>query len=154
MGRQIIRENPIFAKPHEQKTFELSKKIWGSEANANGVDDEGKSSQRKQRKKPEITEKKEKVIANRELKVDPDDFWIKYPCLNESLKMVSSSSGSDRVICSMKQFLPMIGSSQAMELEKKWEKLQVEEMKLFLHKSELIQEQAKLVVDLIKSSLK
>ena len=73
MGRQIIRENPIFAKPHEQKTFELSKKIWGSEANANGVDDEGKSSQRKQRKKPEITEKKEKVIANRELKVDPDD---------------------------------------------------------------------------------
>ena len=68
--------------------------------------------------------------------------------------MVSSSSGSDRVICSMKQFLPMIGSSQAMELEKKWEKLQVEEMKLFLHKSELIQEQAKLVVDLIKSSLK
>ncbi|KAL5569962.1 hypothetical protein UlMin_026537 [Ulmus minor] len=65
---------------------------------------------RKQRKKPEITEKKEKVIANRELKL---------------LKMVSSSSRSDRVICSMKQFLPMIGSSQAMELEKKWEKLQV-----------------------------
>ncbi|KAL5573217.1 hypothetical protein UlMin_022814 [Ulmus minor] len=147
-------EDPVFAKPHEQKTFELSKKIWGTEANANGVDDEGKSSKRKQRKKPEIAEKKEKVIANGELEADPDDFWIKYPCLNESLKLVSSSAGSDRVTCSMKQLLPMIGSSKANELEKKWEELQVEEMELFLRKNELIQEQGKLVVDSIKSSLK
>ncbi|KAL5573216.1 hypothetical protein UlMin_022813 [Ulmus minor] len=147
-------EDLVFAKPHEKKSLELSKKICGTEGNANGVDDEWKSSKRKQRKKPEIAKKKEKGIANGELEANPDELWTKYPCLNESLKLVSSSLGSNRVTCSMKQLLPMIGSSKAKELEKKWEKLQVEEMELFFRKSELIQGQGNLIVDSIKSSLK
>ncbi|PRQ52882.1 putative transcription factor GeBP family [Rosa chinensis] len=171
-------EGPVFSKAHELKSFDLSKKIWGAEAN--GGDDSAKNSRKKPRKSAKANnnnnnnsstvlalpvsdaaaersvEKKVKVeemnVANGGVKAaESDDFWSKYPSLSDSLQLANCSSrweGLERV---MIQKMPSIGSSKAKELDDRWRKLQVLEMELTVKKLDLMHEQAKLLLDGIKS---
>ncbi|KAM5580742.1 STOREKEEPER protein [Rosa sericea] len=169
-------EDPVFSKAHESKSFDLSKKIWGAEAN--GGDDSAKNSKKKPRKSAKANnnnnnsstvlalpvsdaaaersvEKKVKVeemnVANGGVKAEPDDFWSKHPSLSDSLRLGNCSSrweGLERV---MSQKMPSIGSSKAKELDDRWRKLQVLEMELSVKKLDLMHEQAKLLLDGIKS---
>ncbi|KAH0984162.1 hypothetical protein GBA52_011339 [Prunus armeniaca] len=162
-------EDPVFSKPHEVKSFDLSKKVWGVEAN--GVDDNAKDSKRKPRKSnkvdkatvlalpvsdiapvSDVAEKKEELnVANGGIKADPVDFWSKYPCLSGSLGLDNSTPRSDLTTL-MIQKMPLIGKSKAKELEGKWRALQLIEMELSVKKLALMQEQAKFVLDSMKSS--
>ncbi|ONI18545.1 hypothetical protein PRUPE_3G222100 [Prunus persica] len=156
-------EDPVFSKPHEVKSFDLSKKVWSVEAN--GVDDNAKDSKRKPRKSSkvdkatvlalpvsDVAEKKEELnVANGGIKADPVDFWSKYPCLSGSLGLDNSTPRSDLTTL-MVQKMPLIGKSKAKELEGKWRALQLIEMELSVKKLALMQEQAKFVLDSMKSS--
>lgn len=163
--------DPVFAKPHEYKSFQLSKKIWGRSVNNDGVNDHSKNSKKKPSQngkginnsstvlalpKPDVAQKKELVssINNGEVKVEQGDFLSKYPCLKESLKLINSSLGSERLMSGVKEVIPLIGSSKAKELENRWEELQREEIELYVQKSELFHEQGKLILDSLKTCSK
>ncbi|KAM1512364.1 hypothetical protein PS1_024406 [Malus domestica] len=159
-------EDSVFSKPHELKCLDLWKKIWGSEGN--GIDSNAKGGKRKPPRKnnkvnndmvlalpvSEVTVKKEvqKNVGNGGVKADPDDFWSKYPCLNGSLRTGNCAQSSDLTRLVIEKMPSLIGSSKAKELEERWRALQLIEMDLSVKKLDLMQEQTKLVLDLMKSS--
>uniref|UniRef100_A0A803QK02 Glabrous enhancer-binding protein-like DBD domain-containing protein n=1 Tax=Cannabis sativa TaxID=3483 RepID=A0A803QK02_CANSA len=132
-----VEKGEILSKPHDRKSFELSKKIWGS-INGHGSDDSGKSTKNKS---------KQIVSNDSEVKTNPneaDDFSSKYPCLTDSLKLVSSISEN-----LLNQALPLMASSKLKELENKWRKLHMEGMELQNKRNELTYEQSKLILKLL-----
>ncbi|XP_050381982.1 STOREKEEPER protein-like [Argentina anserina] len=172
-------EEAVFAKAHELKSFELSKRIWGVEAD--GADDGGKSGKKKPRKSVKAgnnnnnsstvlalpvvdsgeksarnnVEKKAGVsVANGGVKAEPEEFWSKYPYLSDSLRVGSCPSkweGMERVVS---QGVPSIGSSKAKGLDERWRKLQVLEMELAVNKLDLMHQQAKLALEAMKMKRK
>lgn len=162
-------EDPVFSKAHELKSFDLSKKIWGLEAD--GGDDNAKNSKKKQPRKSskannsstvlalpvsdvadKNVDKKEGLnVANGGVKAEPDEFWSKYPCLSASLRFGNCSPRSEDLERLMIQRMPSIGSSKAKELDDRWRKLQVLEMELSVKKLDVMHEQAKLVLNVMKS---
>ncbi|PON48532.1 DNA-binding storekeeper protein-related transcriptional regulator [Parasponia andersonii] len=131
-----------FSKPHESKTFQLSKDIWGAiEANnaADGNDDAAKSAKKGSKQGG-------KTQSNGLVKADPDEFWASYPCFRDSLRFVNNSLASED---ELKKRLPLIGSSKVKELENRWKKLKMEELELHARKEALVFEQSKLFLNSI-----
>ncbi|XP_059661950.1 STOREKEEPER protein-like [Cornus florida] len=155
-------EDPVFNKPHEHKSFELSKKIWGAGA-SNRVDDNAKSSQIKARKSEKVNNsvaspKKEELALQVALKPETgasqEDFWSMFPRLRESLQSEKGSylSLSESGTNFVKERMSLIGSKKAKKLEEKWSNLRADEVELYLKQVELIAEQTKLVLAAMKSS--
>ncbi|GMP66962.1 hypothetical protein CsSME_00027105 [Camellia sinensis var. sinensis] len=162
-------EDPTFSKPHELKTFELSKKIWGNGGASNAVDDNApKNEAKKSRKRIKVNNsapspkevRKELVLpeASRVEAKDPvpdqKEFWVTFPCLKESLELKEYSTFSMPELGKnlLKDGMSTIGSAKAMELEEKWKIFRQEEVALYLKRTELIQEQTKLILDAMKSA--
>ncbi|KAM7492320.1 hypothetical protein LguiA_035241 [Lonicera macranthoides] len=164
-------EDPVFSRPHEYKTFEISKKIWGNgaaitnEGNGGDVDNgtSNNSTTRKNRKIETIEAKpKEEPKAivtvvepvKDEPMADEKDFFSTYPRLYQGFNMENSVylPLSDDGRRFLKENINLIGSSKAKELDIKWRNLQVEEFELYSKRMELITEQSKLLVDAVKSS--
>lgn len=166
-------EDPVFSRPHEYKTFELSKKIWGNgSAITNGGDvDNGTSNNSTARKSRKIEtieanpkeEPKAMVAIEEPVKDEPvkdepiadeKDFFSTYPKLYQMFNMENSVylPLSDDGRRFLKENMSLIGSSKAKELDIKWRNLQVEELELYSKRMELITEQSKLLVDAVKSS--
>ncbi|KAA8524560.1 hypothetical protein F0562_010983 [Nyssa sinensis] len=133
-------EDPVFSKPHEHKSFELSKKIWGGGA-SNGVDDNAKHTNKKARKSSKVNnsmaslKEVEQELALREAskgepKASQEEFCSMYPRLIESLQSEKGSylslpeSGNNFV----KDGVSLIGSAKAKELEEKWNNLRMDEI--------------------------
>ncbi|XP_062106179.1 STOREKEEPER protein-like [Humulus lupulus] len=139
-GKVEKGEESVLSKPHDRKSFELSKKIWGSTVtNGDGSEDSAKSA--KNKSKPIVKSSDGEVKTN---PTDPDEFWSNYPCLTDSLKLVNSIPEN-----LMKQTLPLIASSKLKELENKWKKLHMEGIELQNQRNELTFEQSKLILKLL-----
>ncbi|XP_057460626.1 STOREKEEPER protein-like [Actinidia eriantha] len=177
-GKGEKGEDPVFSKPHEYKSFELSKKIWGEGAN-NAVDGSAKSprsANKKARKSVKVgntvllPKKDGKEVALdeglkgevndmmvdevKDMKVDEEVFWSMYPRLKESMELEGSAYLTMSVPGKsfLKERMSMIGSAKAKELEEKWRNLREEEVSLYLKRVDLIKEQAKAVLDSMKTS--
>ncbi|PON34664.1 Mediator-associated protein [Parasponia andersonii] len=146
-------------KPHEEKVFELSKKIWGSEGTS---------------RKPELPKangtarNSQKANNNKVLASVKADLLSSPEALNEVAKLdiglnASGVSGSfaefDKSLGEfglsehvVKQGLDLISESKKAELEAKWKKIRLAELDLFVKRSQLITDQAKLILDAFKSS--
>uniref|UniRef100_A0A2C9VK95 Uncharacterized protein n=1 Tax=Manihot esculenta TaxID=3983 RepID=A0A2C9VK95_MANES len=100
-----------------------------------------------------INPRSEHKISNSEAreKAEGEDFWSKYPRLNESLKLEQFSEYTlpDSGVNIIKERLISIGNLKAKELEDKWKKLQVAETEVKLMRANLIQQQTQLILDLI-----
>ncbi|XP_057513740.1 probable transcription factor At1g11510 [Actinidia eriantha] len=153
-GKGKNGEDPSFSKPHEQKAYELSKKIWGNEANGVGVDSPNSKVNGKSRK----NQSQKTTMASP--KMDGLEVLDK---AKEGEKMdVESNLGSvgfNRSIVGLgleeeiiKDGLEMIRGAKKFELKVKWEQLRVEEVELYLKRLDLIREQAMLVLEALKSS--
>ncbi|KAL3624693.1 hypothetical protein CASFOL_031361 [Castilleja foliolosa] len=122
-------EDPVFSKPHEDMSFELSKKIWSGSVGVvveNGVKDE----------KVELEDEKESV------KVEKCDEEEGYPFLNGSFENLSASMPSLEMSKSGMRFaLSKLSSSKAKEFDAKWKVLFTEELELTLKKMALMKEQ-------------
>ncbi|VVA24031.1 Hypothetical predicted protein [Prunus dulcis] len=144
--------NPV--KPHEQKLFDLSKKVWGSGEGSIGLS--GLSEQSKSNGKARTNQKGNKTLASlkAELLSSPErpkecekvEFGLK-PCGSESLSEVIGFDKGFRELGLpegvVKQGLELIGGAKRAELKEKWKKLHVAELELFVKKSELMRDQAK-----------
>lgn len=128
-------EDPIFSRPHDCKSYELSKKVWDGDATvSNGVD------------KPK-TKSKKIINSTPSLTKCPDEFDSS--CVEKLLSHSVPDLGESFV----KKNLTLIENPKLKkELEDRWKKLKVAEMEVFLQRVELIRDQTKLILDSIKSA--
>ncbi|KAL4309248.1 hypothetical protein GQ457_01G003100 [Hibiscus cannabinus] len=143
-----------FSKAHEQNAFELSKKIWGKE----GISGKFESSAAKSNGKAKAINKP--VVALKAEGFPTPDKKIDVAVPMEVDKVSKSSSSSlfdkrfgvssleDEVI---KNSLDMVDSEKKAALEARWRKLQMAELELFIQRTELVKEHAKLVLESYKS---
>ncbi|XP_019159479.1 PREDICTED: STOREKEEPER protein-like [Ipomoea nil] len=167
-------DTPDFNKPHDYKTFEVSKKVWGSSGVSNGVNENTKSSNVKakraaeikkisepkkgakvsdfdvtkeeEKEKPNVTKDKDTGISLK----DEGDFKSKYPRLVQSFNKANMPKLSEEALAIIQENLSLIGSSKAEEFEEQWTKILKEEAELFLKMTDLMGEQIKLIVETIK----
>lgn len=151
-------EDVNLSKPHEQKAYELSKKIWGGE-DGNGVLDSAVKSNGKAKKvqaqkgsskqsEPPVNGPKQAV----KMEVDVDkEPTLKITDVEKFLldKNIGVAGLEDYVINSG---LTMVGASKKTELEKRWKKLQIAQLELYVERTSLVREQAMLMLDVMKSS--
>ncbi|XP_065881808.1 GLABROUS1 enhancer-binding protein-like [Euphorbia lathyris] len=138
-------EDKTFSKPHDQTTFDLSKKIWGSE----GIYGRSKSSTPMSVAPSKIEssvvmeegEKAERMETEMETHVGSKET-AKFD------RGVDVASMEDYVI---KRGLDMVEGAKKSEMEEKWRKMHVAELELFIKRNELILEQAKLMLAAYKS---
>ncbi|KAK6141148.1 hypothetical protein DH2020_025106 [Rehmannia glutinosa] len=141
--------DPVFSKPHEDKAFELSKKIWGG--NNEGIKN-GENA------KKDIVVKAEEVVVDNKLEIvkkeedgEGGDFWSKYPLFSASFGNMASNFPSLDMSESMMSFvmkkLSSIGNDKAKELEEKWRQLIKEEAEVKFKMLTLMQEQVKMAFD-------
>ncbi|CAJ1961454.1 unnamed protein product [Sphenostylis stenocarpa] len=171
-------EGLTFTKPHDQKTFELSKKVWGSEQDggvANGAVEKPKANG-SAAKTPKKKETGSRNVASAK-KVKPEPKQELAPVLSLEWKgsekmQIDPKPDSGEVtmflhavsrftqgfgICGLderdvRRGLELIGESKSAELREKWKKLQRAELELFVKRAELIAEQTKLIAEALWSS--
>ncbi|KAF5728619.1 mediator-associated protein 1-like [Tripterygium wilfordii] len=157
-------EEMTFSKPHEQRAYELSKKIWGGEGtNGAGVESTVKPNG-KAPKKGQTGSKSSAGVSSE---------FISTPRVKEEMKVVESAKerngplllrGNESVkidnsigLAGMEGFLlnnglGLVEESKRVEFEEKWKSIQLAEMELFVRRAEVIAEQAKLVLEAYKSA--
>ncbi|KAL6971806.1 hypothetical protein U1Q18_031487 [Sarracenia purpurea var. burkii] len=137
----------IFMKSHEQRIFELSKRIWGGEANSVGFD----RTEVNREAMENHYNKNELAILDRakegwKMEVEPSAGVLKPIWFNRSDRL---SDMKEKII---KDELELITVPKKFELEEKWKQLRVAEMELYLKRVDLIMEQTKLVMEAMRSS--
>ncbi|KAG8502266.1 hypothetical protein CXB51_002184 [Gossypium anomalum] len=152
-GKGKKGEDRTFSKAHEQNAFELSKMIWGKE----GISGKVESSAAKSNGKAKGNNKAA-VALKAEFSSPDKKTYDAVPI--EADKLVSKSSGSlfdkrfgvsDMEEAVVKLGLDMVDGEKKAALEAKWRKLQIAQLELFVERSELVTEQAKLVLEYYKS---
>ncbi|CAK9320964.1 unnamed protein product [Citrullus colocynthis] len=159
--------DPTFSKPHEQKGFELSKKIWGGEGifrtpvveqpkpNANGTpkkNQRGNTSKTLASLKAELLPSPDASKEDDKMKID--DSEAPSGCMDGFVAFERSLGAVGLPESFLKPGLELIGQSKRTELEEEWKKLHLAELELFLKRTELIRDQTKLILDAYKSSSK
>ncbi|WCJ30148.1 DNA-binding storekeeper protein-related transcriptional regulator [Euphorbia peplus] len=153
-------EGKTFAKPHEQKLFDLSKRIWGKGGICAGS---GESTVKVNGKAMSSSggnnnNSRAKNLAALKLDLDENEMVIKKEDEMENHlglkgipkfdKRVDIQRMEDYVI---KRGMDMVGGAKKAEMEEKWRDLHVAELELFLKRNELIKEQAELLLAGYKS---
>lgn len=151
-------EDPVFSKPHEHKAFELSKKIWGAEANdvrSDQIVSNGKMGKIRKVKNatgsPKLKALPAPEVSKVAVKAEEEFDWSVYPYLKDSfqsednLKMLVRTLGGTFV----NEGLSLIGSSKLKEMEEEWRNLRKIEFDISLTRIELIRGQMKTIQDAV-----
>ncbi|XP_022748819.1 STOREKEEPER protein-like [Durio zibethinus] len=159
--------DPVLSKPHDHKSFELSKKIWCNETN-----DKSNKGQKKMKtlgiEDEDLTEvngevtmglpcfiKEKEVNADVSTEVcsgskeDTVDFWKVYPCLKGSFE----TEGWEHAGGFLKKLVEKngeIGRDKLNKMERAWRELRREDLELYLKRLELVQEVAQAALNAIK----
>ncbi|KAJ0507650.1 putative transcription factor GeBP family [Helianthus annuus] len=146
-----------FSNPHEKKMYELSKNLWGSDANNNNNKNMVMSGGSKKAKvnvnvTPKKTNKSCKAAGsgNGNVGIEPEEV--------QPLRAVRGldyfgSMGlpiTDEVI--MSKGLELVTGAKRVEMEAKWKNLKVQELEHFLKKVDVLKEQAEVVLNVIAKS--
>lgn len=157
-GKGKDGEDRSFSKPHEQKVFELSKKIWG----ANKSGDAGGSSEQTPVPKANGTAKKSKAATA--AKVPKLKMETSLERLKENGELVLSEhiDAASMLSCDykmlqlsglgldqdfMKKGWEMLDQSRKEELKERWKKVQLAEMRVLAERATLISDQTNLVLE-------
>ncbi|KAF2299862.1 hypothetical protein GH714_004938 [Hevea brasiliensis] len=154
-------EEKTFSKAHDQKSFDLSKKIWGSEATSGGGVDLGVKSNGKAKGAINSLRGKSLAALKAELGVDVEKETEKvdkmeveldrHSGLKQTVQFDKSASVGGMEEYVVKKGLDMLEGAKKAEMEEKWRQLHVAELELFLKRNELIREQAKLMLAAYKT---
>ncbi|XP_050367965.1 STOREKEEPER protein-like [Argentina anserina] len=165
-----VRKKHRPTKDHDSKTFELSKKVWGGGDDLAGqvtIASFGKGEQLKSNGKAKAKSNQKgnsKALASLKaelLSSSPEPSkeagksaaFLK-PCGSASSEVVGFDKGFKELGLSetiVQQGLELIGGSKCAELKDKWSKLHVAELEVFVKRTELMRDQAKLILDAFKS---
>jgi hypothetical protein len=145
-------KEPTFAKPHEQKAYDFSKKIWGNDSGTE------KKNQTLKVKEPLIVPcklakmEKKPLLQKEVLQLEGEKKNATHSQSTQlNSRTIEAPLGVELII---KDRLDLIDELKKTELDEKWKKLHVEEVELYLKRVELIQEQTKLVLESLKSDAK
>jgi hypothetical protein len=145
-------ESKIFSKPHDQKGFDLSKYIWGSEGTikANGKKNNNSNDNRKgNAKKLEALKAELGMDVGEEERMEVE--MERDSSVKKVLKFDGSVSGGKMDDYVVRNGLDFAHGMKKAEMEEKWRKLHMAELELFLKRNELIREQAKLMLSAFKA---
>ncbi|XVF79282.1 hypothetical protein PTKIN_Ptkin14bG0209200 [Pterospermum kingtungense] len=157
VGKGKNGEDKVFSKPHEQKVFELSKKIWGKEGISGKVESLAAKSDGKMKGNSKPSEGlKAELVSSPHKNVDAVDGGEPMEVEKKGSKSLGGFfdnrcgvGGLEEEV--LKHGLDMVGGEKREALEEKWRKLQVAELELLLKRNEFMTEQAKLVLEFYKS---
>ncbi|KAF9665934.1 hypothetical protein SADUNF_Sadunf16G0176800 [Salix dunnii] len=148
-------ENKSFSKPHDQKGFDLSKSIWGSEGSikANGRKYESGKTLNNNRtgngKKLEASNPELGMDVREEDRVEVE--MGRGSSVKSVLKFDSSVSVGSMEDYVLRMGLNFMHGTEKEKMEEEWRKLHVAELELFLKRNELIREQANLMLATFKT---
>ncbi|KAK6914494.1 GLABROUS1 enhancer-binding protein family [Dillenia turbinata] len=150
VGRGEKGKDPVFGKTHDEKVFELSKKIWeGDEvANANGRTPKSR--------KTKGSKKNDEMLNVSEEEEEEEEMVVKKPknleesifCFNQLIKH-SGQVGLNESM--MKEGMELISGAKITEWATKWKILEVEEFEIFVKKTELVRQMTKMIHSSLKS---
>ncbi|KAA8526470.1 hypothetical protein F0562_008327 [Nyssa sinensis] len=132
-------EDPVFSKPHEHKSFELSKMIWGGGARKSSKVNNSAASPSPKEVAQELALQETPKASKGDINGSEEEFCSMYHRLNESLQSEKGSflslpeSGRNF----MMERLSLIGSAKAKELEEQWNNLRIDEIELYLKRLSL-----------------
>ncbi|WOG91697.1 hypothetical protein DCAR_0310947 [Daucus carota subsp. sativus] len=153
-------DDVVFVKPHEDKSFELSKKIWGG---GNGAEEGGKGKSGRKKKDKDVGKTVNngvKVNGKDDVAVEDDiengveadeedeeglDFKGMYPYMSKAWESDFSCSQPLKEI-SMGNFR-LVSSEKMRGMEKEWKDTYVKEMQFYVNKLDLKSKHAKVVLD-------
>lgn len=141
-GKGVNGGDPFFSRPHEHKSFQLSKKIWGG-----GGEEEASSKKKKDTNFGDSAKKaKVKEIAMKE-EVKKEDLLM-FPRLREALEAEASMSiiKPKDLKGFVEEMICLLGEDVARKLENMWEECRLMELEVYAKKLELMQKQTGMVV--------
>ncbi|KDP25881.1 hypothetical protein JCGZ_22911 [Jatropha curcas] len=165
LDRSENGEVPVFSKLHDSKSFELSKKVWDENVNQSGKANNnsaatvagtstGVTLALPSGRGHDLRVRKPFKVLNEEENNGEEKFEEKseileenYPFLKDSFELLGLSAGLKIIL---KEKLGLIEDGKLKELEVKWKRLKEAELELFVQRMELVHEQVKLTLDLIK----
>ncbi|KAF5730749.1 mediator-associated protein 1-like isoform X2 [Tripterygium wilfordii] len=142
VGKAKKGKDRTFTNAHEQRTYDLSKNIWGRDetsGDAQAVDDGNVKSNGR------VVKDTKNVETERE-----GNARVKSRG-GEAVRIDKSVSGAGLEGYVLNEGLDLLEGEKRVELEKKWRTLQDAELELFARRAELISEQAQLVLEAYKS---
>lgn len=128
-------------KKNDQSAFELSKKIWGNDAEAAELDQQSIIKTRRLSKTEDANEKKE--AENNDSEMNKEGISLQF------VGQSSISMGLDENI--VKVGLGLCSDVKKAEMEEKWKQFYLEESKLFLRKLDLAREESNMIREALKS---
>ncbi|KAB5534474.1 hypothetical protein DKX38_017560 [Salix brachista] len=144
-------ENKVFSKPHDQKGFDLSKYIWGSEGciKANGKKNTNFNDNKKGNGK-----KLEALKAD--LGIDAGEERMEVEMERDSSVKKVLKFDKKASVGTMEDYVVRCGLDFAHgmkkeEMEEKWRKLHIAEMELCLKRNELLREESKIMLSAFKA---
>ncbi|GAY55494.1 hypothetical protein CUMW_164620 [Citrus unshiu] len=140
-----------FSNPHEQRAYDLSKKLWeGSEESTGGV---MAFSAAKSYKKNQSQRGNNELLAalKAELLGDEGAVGDKKGDAAVFFDKTLGVAGLEEFV--LRDGFNMISGAKKAELEERWKNLQVAQLKLFLQRNELIKEQALLILEASRKNL-
>ncbi|KAJ6417038.1 hypothetical protein OIU84_002852 [Salix udensis] len=139
-------ENKVFTKPHDQKGFDLSKYIWGSEGciKATNFNDNKKGNGKKLE------------ALKADLGIDAGEERMEVEMENDSIVKKVLKFDRKASVGTMEDYVGRCGLDfmhgvKKEEMEEKWRKLHVAELELFLKRNELLGEQGKIMLSALKA---
>lgn len=137
-------EDKIFSKPHEHKSYDLSKRIWGNQNIKENGGAKVVGSPKANGRVAKKTDGKKVNAAEREEANDAKNAMVvKEETLPAAKRLKSNSVGA-----SVEERMLIAG--QGLEGDEEWEKLKEEELELYLKQLEVKVAQTKLVLDAMK----
>ena len=130
-------------KPHERKSFELSKKIWGSQTTP----------------KPKTNPKAVTVaLPSQEVVMNGggvEGFWEGYPCLRAALETTAEMgfpglSGLGTGTRFVRELMASIGSGKLKQMEDKCKEVRMAQLEVYVKRMELVHELGEVVLEAMK----
>ncbi|KAL6197563.1 hypothetical protein ACLB2K_033171 [Fragaria x ananassa] len=157
-----VRKKHEPTKPHEKKTYELSKKVWGGGEDLAGNTEQPKANGKAKAKSNQKGNSKTLASMKADLLASPEPS--KEAEKSGAMKRCASGSVSSEVIgfdkgfkelglseTIVRQGLELIGGSKCAALKDKWNELHVAELELFVKRTELMRNQTQMILEAIKS---
>lgn len=155
-------EDPVFSRPHEYKSFELSKKIWPSEGLGSEVNGDSKVNRSSRKKDDHVSSKmplnsvgkesdfEEEVMDRSE--AEKENCWSVYPLLCASLEAeaIKNFTGPMSPKEYVKKVVSGLSKEKAIELEQDWKDFIVMEQQVYAKRVKVRSNQAEAAMNVIQ----
>ncbi|XP_010529017.1 PREDICTED: GLABROUS1 enhancer-binding protein-like [Tarenaya hassleriana] len=154
-------EDRVYSKAHDQKAFDLWKKIWGSDGalqsaqkSAKSKKNQGGSSKARvvlaSPKRGEAKMEEDKEVVSNFAPVGCKNMGITGRDMASLLKMENDDGFNELAVM---EGWDMVDGAKKRELEEKWKKIRAGQMELLLQRNEFIGEAARLIFEAVKANV-